>query len=120
MMYLRHEAGMPLIMPIVYSKKQNGAVYSGDFRSHTGNDYQTVPFSARFVRHIPGWYAQKHPDEDFAETFAVWLTPGSDWQKEYTDTPALVNYYTLTKLCKNTVGSHRSLLKRNWIRPSRN
>ena len=26
-----------------------------------------------FVRHLPNWYAQAHPDEDFAETFAVWL-----------------------------------------------
>ena len=31
------------------------------------------------VWHLPGWYAQKHPDEDWAETFAVWLTPGRDW-----------------------------------------
>jgi len=35
------------------------------------------------VRHILGWYAQKHPDEDFAETFAVWLTPAIDWRAEY-------------------------------------
>jgi hypothetical protein len=35
------------------------------------------------VVHISGWYAQKHPDEDFAETFAVWLTPGTDWEKRY-------------------------------------
>ena len=25
--------------------------------------------------HLDPWYAQSHPDEDFAETFAVWLTP---------------------------------------------
>ena len=35
------------------------------------------------MRHIAGWYAQKHPDEDFAETFAVWLTPRSNWRKKY-------------------------------------
>jgi hypothetical protein len=38
------------------------------------------------VRHLPGWYAQKHPDEDWSETFAVWLTPaqpGKDWREEY-------------------------------------
>ena len=35
------------------------------------------------MRHILGWYAQKHPDEDFAETFAVWLTPTIDWRTEY-------------------------------------
>jgi hypothetical protein len=40
------------------------------------------------VRHLPGWYAQKHPDEDWAETFAVWMTPGQDWRAEYADQPA--------------------------------
>ena len=47
------------------------------------------PFSRAYVRHILGWYAQKHPDEDFAETFAVWLTPGLDWRAEYAGWPAL-------------------------------
>src|SRR5205085_1902859 len=45
------------------------------------------PFSRRFVMHLPGWYAQKHPDEDWAETFAVWMTPGSDWRKVYAAWP---------------------------------
>src|SRR3979411_2298611 len=39
-----------------------------------------APFARLSPRHIAGWYAQKHPDEDFAETFAVWLTPGSQWR----------------------------------------
>ena len=46
-------------------------------------EYRPQPFSRRFVRHLPGWYAQKHPDEDWAETFAVWMTPGSDWRADY-------------------------------------
>src|SRR5258706_7997561 len=45
--------------------------------------YRPEPFSRRHVRHLPGWYAQKHPDEDWAETFAVWMTPGLDWRAEY-------------------------------------
>jgi hypothetical protein len=45
--------------------------------------------SRAYVRHILGWYAQKHPDEDFAETFAVWLTPGLDWREQYAGWPAL-------------------------------
>src|SRR6267143_908636 len=48
-----------------------------------------VPFSRNFVRHIAGWYAQKHPDEDFAETFAVWLTPRSNWREKYKNWPAI-------------------------------
>ena len=31
----------------------------------------------------------KHPDEDFAETFAVWLTPRSGWRRRYHYWPAL-------------------------------
>jgi hypothetical protein len=41
------------------------------------------------VLHLDSWYAQSHPDEDFAETFAVWLTPGVEWQREYGGWPAL-------------------------------
>jgi hypothetical protein len=48
-----------------------------------------VPFSRNYVRHMEGWYAQKHPDEDFAETFAVWLTPGSAWRRRYKGWPAM-------------------------------
>jgi hypothetical protein len=46
-------------------------------------EYRPEPFSRRFVRHLPGWYAQKHPDEDWSETFAVWMTPNVDWRREY-------------------------------------
>ena len=50
-------------------------------------DYRPEPFSRRFVRHLPGWYAQMHPDEDWAETFAVWMTPGFDCVLAYADWP---------------------------------
>ena len=61
----------------------------GPFDRPYVDTYTPVPFSRRFVRHIAGWYAQKHPDEDFAETFAVWLTPRSAWKKRYAGWPAL-------------------------------
>ena len=50
-------------------------------------EYRPQPFSRRFVRHLPGWYAQKHPDEDWSETFAVWMTPGGDWRADYAQLP---------------------------------
>jgi hypothetical protein len=50
-------------------------------------DYRPQPFSRRFVRHLPGWYAQKHPDEDWSETFAVWMTPARDWRADYAQLP---------------------------------
>lgn len=51
--------------------------------------YAPRPFSRRFVRHLEFGYAQSHPDEDFAETFAVWLDPASRWRERYADWPAL-------------------------------
>ena len=47
------------------------------------------PHSRSYVAHLEPWYAQSHPDEDFAETFAVWLTPDSPWRKRYQGWPAL-------------------------------
>ena len=51
--------------------------------------YTPRPHSRSFVAHLEPWYAQSHPDEDFAETFAVWLTPDSPWRKRYHGWPAL-------------------------------
>jgi hypothetical protein len=49
---------------------------------------------------MEGWYAQKHPDEDFAETFAVWLTPGSRWRKRYKGWPALAKLRYVDRMAK--------------------
>ena len=81
--YLRHEAGHAFNYAYrLYETEEWHELfgpYSRPYREH----YEPNPFSRNFVRHIPGWYAQKHPDEDFAESFAVWLTPGSDWRTVY-------------------------------------
>jgi hypothetical protein len=51
--------------------------------------YRPNPSSRRYVQHLRLWYAQAHPDEDFAETFAVWLRPRSDWKRRYAEWPAV-------------------------------
>jgi hypothetical protein len=89
MICLRHEAGHAFNYAYRLYRKPEWRQLFGRFSLPYRENYQPEPFSAKFVRNIPGWYAQKHPDEDFAETFAVWLTPGSDWQKQYAETPAL-------------------------------
>jgi hypothetical protein len=61
----------------------------GDYALPYADRYAANPMSRSYVRHILGWYAQKHPDEDFAETFAVWLTPSLDWRSEYEGWEAL-------------------------------
>jgi hypothetical protein len=81
--YLRHEAGHDFNYAYELYKTPEWRELFGPFRRPYRDNYRPVPFSRRFVRHIAGWYAQKHPDEDFAETFAVWLTPRSNWRKKY-------------------------------------
>ena len=89
MMALRHEAGHAFNYAYHLYAKDEWRRLFGKFSLPYREDYKPIPFSARHVKHLPGWYAQKHPDEDFAETFAVWLTPDSDWRKQYAGTPAL-------------------------------
>ena len=100
MLYLRHEAGHAFNYAYRLYRKPEWRQLFGRFSQPYQENYQPVPFSAKFVRHIPGWYAQKHPDEDFAETFAVWLTPSSDWQKQYADTPALAKLIYVDKMVR--------------------
>src|SRR5262249_18233200 len=83
MMYLRHEAGHAFNYAYELYKTPEWRELFGPFRRPYRDHYKPVPFSRQYVRHMEGWYAQKHPDEDFAETFAVWLTPRSNWRKRY-------------------------------------
>jgi hypothetical protein len=89
MMYMRHEAGHVFNYAYrLYTTPEWRRLFGPFFRSYR-DAYRPVPFSRNFVRHIEGWYAQKHPDEDFAETFAVWLTPRGNWRRHYKGWPAM-------------------------------
>lgn len=89
MMYLRHEAGHAFNYAYRLYRRPEWRRWFGPYRRPYRDHYRPVAFSREYVRHIAGWYAQKHPDEDFAETFAVWLTPGSRWREKYRYWPAL-------------------------------
>jgi len=89
MMILRHEAGHAFNYAYRLYDKPEWQTLFGPFSLPYQEEYQADPSSTRFVHHLAGCYAQKHPDDDFAETFAVWLTPCSDWQTAYAGTPAL-------------------------------
>lgn len=89
MMYLRHEAGHAFNYAYELYKRDDWRGLFGPFRRPYRDDYAFSPFSREYVRHIAGWYAQKHPDEDFAETFAVWLDPDSAWRQRYAGWPAM-------------------------------
>lgn len=100
LMYLRHEAGHAFNYAYELYKTQDWRDLFGPFRRAYRDDYRPVAFSRRFVRHIAGWYAQKHPDEDFAETFAVWLTPRSNWRKKYRGWGALAKLKYVDRMAR--------------------
>jgi hypothetical protein len=99
--YLRHEMGHVVNYGYKLYDEEEWVKLFGSITQPYLEDYRPQPFSRRFVRHLPGWYAQKHPDEDWAETFAVWMTPDHDWRKEYAPWPT-----ALAKLeyCERTMG----------------
>jgi hypothetical protein len=63
------------------------------------------------------WYAQAHPDEDFAETFAVWLRPKSDWRKRYAGWPALKKLEYVDELMHEVAHSKAVIRTRRRIEP---
>ncbi len=91
--YLRHEMGHVVNYAYGLYNREDWVKLFGSMTQPYLDEYRPEPFSRRFVMHLPGWYAQKHPDEDWAETFAVWMTPGEDWRSLYAGWPG-----ALTKL----------------------
>src|SRR5881227_552754 len=85
--YLRHEMGHVVNYAYKLYEREDWTRLFGPFERPYIEEYRPEPFNPNFVQHLPGWYAQKHPDEDWAETFAVWMTPGLDWRHEYADRP---------------------------------
>jgi hypothetical protein len=94
LMFLRHEVGHAVNYAYRLWRDPEWARIFGPFTRPYRDRFRPNPFSRDFVRHLRsmshGWnYAQKHPDEDFSETFAVWLTPRSGWRRKYRHWPAL-------------------------------
>ena len=94
MMFLRHEAGHAVNYAYRLWERTDWTDMFGRFSKPYRDSFQPNLASREFVWHIPHsqygrHYAQKHPDEDFAETFAVWLTPRSAWRRKYGQWPAL-------------------------------
>jgi len=98
MKLLRHETGHVINYIYKLYKRKKWQKIFGKFSQEYSDTYRFRPYSKSFVRHLEDYYAQYHPDEDFAETFAVWLRPKSRWQEEYKDWKALSKLKYVDKL----------------------
>ncbi len=89
MQLLRHEAGHAIETAFRLSRRPRWKKTFGNATNPYPDYYSPKPFSREYVLHLDWWYAQSHPTEDFAETFAMWLKPGSQWRRRYRGWPAL-------------------------------
>jgi hypothetical protein len=106
MMLLRHEAGHAVNYAYRLWRRPSWGEIFGRFTKPYRDSFRPDRMSRHYVRHIAVYpygrtYAQKHPDEDFAETFAVWLTPGSLWRQRYRNWPVIRKLLYVDRLMKD-------------------
>lgn len=89
MSILRHETGHAVDEAFQLRKMPRYRQVFGSPNRAYPTDYIADSDSRDYVHHLNAWYAQSHPVEDFAETFAVWLKSERSWRRKYRDWPAL-------------------------------
>jgi hypothetical protein len=105
MKLMRHEAAHAYSYAYRLQRRRKWqAMFGRTSREGTPTTYRPRPFSRSYVVHLEDWYAQAHPDEDWAETFAVWLTPGLDWRTPYAGWKALRKLEYVDELMKSLAG----------------
>lgn len=114
---LRHEAGHALDTAHCLRRCKRWREAFGPASLPYPDRYRARPGSRRYVQHLGDWYAQSHPTEDFAETFAVWLTPNSSWRRGYADWPAFQKLELVDALMAELRGRRALVRKRTRIEP---
>ncbi len=117
MRILRHEAGHVVDTAFRLRRRK---LWRDTFGSPTAaypDRYAADPSNGAFVRHLDSWYAQAHPAEDFAETFAVWLAPRSGWRRRYAGTSALVKLEAMDRLMHSIRGCTPPVRSAHRIEP---
>ncbi|HVT39911.1 MAG TPA: putative zinc-binding metallopeptidase [Gemmatimonadaceae bacterium] len=119
MQIMRHECGHAIQHAYQLHRRRKWQRLFGKSSTRYPESYRPNPASKRFVQHLRRWYAQSHPDEDFAETFAVWLKPRSDWRRRYAGWPALRKLQYVDQLMKELAGTTPLVRNRRRVDPLR-
>ncbi len=119
MRILRHEAGHVIDNAYKLRLRRHRRTLFGSPQQPYPEFYAPRPYSKSYVLHLDPWYAQSHPDEDFAETFAVWLTPESNWKTRYVGWPAIKKLEYMDGLMRSLVGKHPLLNQVEELDPLR-
>ncbi len=114
---LRHEAGHALDSAYRIHERPDWEQVFGSFDAPYRRHYKPKPYSRRYVRHLENWYAQSHPAEDFAETVAVWLDPGSSWRTRYLGWPAMRKLRYVDRLMRELAGRRPPVRSKKQVEP---
>src|SRR6478609_3281895 len=106
MRILRHEVGHAIDTAWRLRRRARWREIFGPASLPYPEQYRARPGSRRYVQHLGDWYAQSHPTEDFAETFAVWLKPNSPWRRRYASWPARRKLEYVAQMAAE-IGRHR-------------
>jgi hypothetical protein len=117
MRILRHETGHAIENAYRTRRRRKRQQVFGKSSKPYPDYYSPKPYSKSFVQHLDMWYAQSHPDEDFAETFAVWLTPDLPWQDQYAGWPALKKLEFMDALMREIAGTPPPLTSQERVDP---
>lgn len=117
MRILRHEAGHALDNAFRLRRRKDWRRTFGSATRPYPDIYRPRPASRSFVLHLGHWYAQSHPSEDFAETFAVWLQPKARWRRDYQGWPALKKLQYVDSLMQEIAGAPPAVANRDLIEP---
>jgi len=117
MRILRHEAGHAIENAYRIRRLRSRQHIFGRSSDPYPKYYSPRPYSRSFVRHLDVWYAQSHPDEDFAETFAVWLTPQSMWADRYKGWPVLRKLQYMDSLMQGLAGVSPTVTSTEQVDP---
>jgi hypothetical protein len=115
---LRHEAGHAVQHAFGLQRLRRWRELFGSVAQPYPDHYQPNPASRRYVIHLPYWYAQSHPAEDFAETFAVWLAPGTRWRKRYAGWQALAKLEYVDELMRELAGARPPVRSQARVDPA--
>ena len=115
MRILRHETGHVVQHAFQLQRRRRWQQLFGRSSTPYPQYYRPNPASKNYVQHLRLWYAQSHPDEDFAETFAVWLTLRSKWRKRYAGWPALAKLEYVDELMTELEGKKPYLTRRHRV-----
>jgi len=117
MRILRHETGHALDTAFGLRRRKAWRETFGKASRRYPSRYSPRPGSRNFVLHLGHWYAQSHPTEDFAETFAVWLPPRARWRSQYQGWPALAKLEYVDRTMQELQGTRAANLDRSVIEP---